>query len=164
MTSLYHLTAEFKMLEQLFEQEGTGDIERFKQITDLLQNKTDDVVYYRNSLEDFRDAVEKRKLEIEEALTAIESKISKLDNYVRASMIELGTSKLTGKINSISMHKPRTRVEITDKDQVPMEFLETKTSVIPKLTEIKQAIEAGEQVAGAQIVEGKRTLKFKPGL
>lgn len=163
MNSLYRIVQEFKELESLFESEQASDLERFQKITELLQTKTDEVAFYYQSLEDFQDALEKRQKEIEEASLALEAKMKTLKSYVRASMIELGTSKMLGKTTSVALHKARTRVEVKNIDALPPEFLEVKTSILPKLTEIRQAIESGLEVPGAEIVEGQRPVKFKVG-
>lgn len=162
--SLYGLTSELRTIDELLEQsEETGLFERQNELTMLIQEKADSIVYYVQSQDDLLDAIEKRLKEIQDLKRKQLAKMERFETYVISCLDMLGAEKVTGQMATIQIKKPLKKVEVYDQNLLPVEFLRTKTIVEPDKIALKKALDSHEEIQGAKLVDGDRGLKYKLG-
>jgi len=162
--SLYGLTSELKLIEQMLEEsEDSGLFERQNELAMLIQEKADSIVYYSQSQDDFIDAVDKRLKEIQELKKSVLKRQERFEQYVIGCLDTLGVEKVTCNLATISIRKPRQSVEVFDENLLPGEFLRVKTVVEPDKIALKKALEEGQEIQGAKFKLGERSINFKLG-
>ena len=74
-----------------------------------------------------------------------------------------GPKKLEGTIGVLSLRKNPDRVEVTDEQAIPLNFMVTPPppAARPDKAAIKKAIQAGEEVPGVDLVFGDNRLEIK---
>lgn len=68
---------------------------------------------------------------------------------LKSLLLAADVDKVTLPEATVSITKPRTTVEITDENALPQGFVEIRR--VPKKSEIKKALEAGEEIPGAAL-------------
>jgi hypothetical protein len=84
-----------------------------------------------------------------------------LRTYLRMNMEATGINKIECLLFKISLSKAPMVLEITDKDDLPVDLIDIETKIIPKKKEIKALLDADEKVAGAILTEGTRRLTIR---
>lgn len=158
---LYELVSEEQKLNELFLtaiDEETGEIrdnETLEQLeTELknaLVNKSEGIIkVIRNQESD----LEMVTAEIER-LTNLKNKMKKeienFKSYIKFNMKKMELKKVETSLGNISLRQS-TVTEIYDEASLPKEFLKEKITYTPSKTEIKKAIESGQEVKGARLV------------
>ena len=158
---LYELVSEEQKLNELFLlaiDEETGEIrdnETLEQLeTELknaLVNKSEGIIkVIRNQESD----LEMVTAEIER-LTNLKNKMKKeienFKSYIKFNMKKMDIKKIETSLGNISLRQS-TATEIYDEASLPKEFLKEKITYTPSKTEIKKAIESGQEVKGARLV------------
>lgn len=163
-SSLYGLTTELRTIDQLLEEsEETGLFERQNELTALIQEKADSIVYYGQSQDDFLELIDKRIKELQDLKKRTTNKVNNFEKYVLNCMDLLGVQKISGQMATIQIKKPSKKVDVFDQNLLEAEFLRTKTLIEPDKIAIKAAIESGKDVQGASLVDGERKVNFKLG-
>jgi uncharacterized protein YPO0396 len=162
--TLYQLTSDLVALDELLQRVTEGEEEAAeelnKEVLQLVQNKTDSIVYFDEYMEDTLDIIEKRIKDLRQLKQTIENKKESFGKYVLHCMGNLGTSELRGQIKKIKVMPPSKSVEIENIDLIPAEFLKVKKEILPMKVEIAKAIKSGQEVAGAKLVEGMPRVKL----
>lgn len=104
--------------------------------------------YKANRLE--LEAIQAQIKELQNLAKTLAQKDLELEASIDAEMQEMGEEKALHHGFTISYRKSSKTV-VTDESVLPEKFF--KVTKLPILTDIKKAIEAGEQFAGAEIVE-----------
>lgn len=99
-------------------------------------------------LEDMRE----QKAELDKRIKAKEAKLERIKAWIYQNMLMFGDRKLEYP-NVVLRVGTSKAVEISDPDALPERYIRKKVSYEPMKTEIKKAIEGGERVPGAEIVE-----------
>jgi hypothetical protein len=162
--SLYEITEEMEELgNSLLNGEITEDFEeKEKMLQELLIHKTDSIVFWRQKQIDFHDSIDKRIKELTQLKSKVATTIDRFDNYVISCMNKLEIKKLEGKFDKITLPKPRKAVYILNKDKIPPKYKVEKIihQINTSKTKIKKAIESGEIVEGAELRDGKQSIKY----
>lgn len=158
---LYELVSEEKKLNELFIlaiDEETGEIRDNETLEELetelknaLVNKSEGIIkVIRNQESD----LEMVTAEIER-LTNLKNKMKKeienFKSYIKFNMKKMDIKKIETSLGNISLRQS-TATEIYDEASLPKEFLKEKITYTPSKTEIKKAIESGQEVKGARLV------------
>jgi hypothetical protein len=160
-SSLYGAIAELKKIEEIMDNENIE--ERKNELTQIILSKTDSIVYYNQHQEDFLEALNKRIEELQELKEATKNKMDRFDSYVISCLKTLGVEKLSGRLMSISIRKPRKKVHIYDEKLIDPRFIKTKIETSIDLVAITNAIKSNENVDGASLIDGKESLNYKAG-
>lgn len=88
-----------------------------------------------------------------------EDRAARLRSIALWAMQEAGIQKIPAPDMSISISKGRTSVVITDVNALPLGFAEFEPK--PDKTKIKEALEAGNAIAGAELSNGQPTLSIR---
>lgn len=106
----------------------------------------------------------KAKKELAKKISAeansIEDAANKMLDYLDFNMRLCGITEIDCDYFTIKYRNNPPKVEVTDPDLVPTDFIKTKTTEAISLSEIKKEIQAGRSVPGAEMVQGK-TLVIK---
>lgn len=165
MKSLFEITKELRELDYKLQQSG-GEIdekqeELIVELTSLLESKAYNVSEYSKSLESQLREVEHRVNELLDIKKAMTNKIERFNGYVLQCMDNLGKVKIDHKLGSILIPKPREVVKITDENSIPLHFIKAKTVTSIDKVAIREALNNGEKIEGAELSLGKRSVKFK---
>lgn len=118
-----------------------GETDMVPLVTRLLKRKLDADV--------MASAIKERKADIAERQARYERQSEGYKSLIKSVMLAADLDKLVLPDATVIVTKPRTTVEITDETALPQGFVEIKR--VPKKTEIKKAIEAGEEIPGASL-------------
>ena len=164
--TLYGLASDLAQLENLmdFSESELNENEiadNINQISTLLKEKVDNVVYYKFSIEDQLEAVTKRLADIQKVKKSLENKLDKYEEYVNSALDVLKVEEVKGSLCSIKKRKPSKIVNLTDESKIPLEFMEKVVTIKYDKKAIKDAISKGEIIEGAELVDGKQSIIFK---
>lgn len=121
-------------------------------------DKLDAVLAYRQGLMHDATAYDAEIERLTARKKALNSKAEKLKEYAINMMQAVNKVKHKG-LFSVTIGKPSKVVSIEDLNAIPAEYIVTK--IEPNKTAIKRAIEAGETIAGAMIIDGKPRVTIK---
>lgn len=158
--TLYEMTEAAKTLYELF----MNDEIPLEAVQDTLdgmgvENKLEDYVHVIIQLNADLAMLDK---EIEKLLAKkarAQKSVDKTKAAVLAYMYVTNKEKERAGVFSLSIRKSEA-VNITDLEKLPSEYVKAKTTITPDKKAIKNAIKAGAEVAGAEIVEN-RSLQIK---
>jgi hypothetical protein len=152
--SLYNISQEyFEIADQLIDGEATPELEMALVITQgELETKGACYGIIVKEMEadcDVIDAEIKRLTALKKART---NAIDRLKSNLSEAMQLFGILEIKTPLLKINFRKSEA-VEITDAESLPPAYLRTKTVTEPDKTAIKDAIKAGAEIPGAQLVE-----------
>jgi hypothetical protein len=105
-------------------------------------------------------AIKERKSEIAERQARFERQAEGYKTLIKSMMIAADLDKVTLPDATVSVTKPRTKVNILDVNELPQGFFVTERK--PKSADIKAALERGEEIPGAELVLGDDGLMVRP--
>lgn len=160
---LYDYLRSKNELEQLFES-GEIDSDTLKDTLDSidgeLELKAIDLIKYSRELELMAHAVRSEEVRLRERREALLSRADQLKSYVKESMENLGKKKIESDLFTLSLRKSSGKVVINDEALIPECYRRVKMTTAPDKTLIKQALEDGVEVEGAELIE-EHTLQIK---
>lgn len=160
--SLYNITSAFPMIMEQEEMAPELKEELERELTVLLQEKSQNIIGYVRNIELTVDAMKTEEKRISEQRKGLENKIEKFKNYVKECMERNGFSKIDTGLGSLAIAKNPMSVEIENEDEIPGEFKqEIVTTKIDKTAIKKHFKETGEIIPGTIIVDDKTSLRIK---
>lgn len=161
--NLYDISHEFTALEELLYMDG-GEVsddfaELEKMISSLLITKADNMVSFIQKLEDESDLADAHIKRIQAYKKARQGAIERLKTYTKRCMEKIGKDKVDGTMGSITLPKARKVVDVHNPDLVPAEF--TKVQVTLDKVMLGKALKDGQEIEGARLIDGARTVQFK---
>lgn len=174
MSSLYEIDERLKMLEEYMVDIDTGEMieseDEFNKLFDEIQMDLNTKIeqtlcFHKNLLADVEafKAEEKniaKRRKVKENLA--ERLKARIDKYITQQYTnEDGVVDMKG-LNKYKFETPKVKVsyrksdkvEITNQDEIPKEFIKVVTEEKPMLNEIKKSIKDGNVINGAILVEG----------
>lgn len=160
--SLYNITSAFPLIMEQEEMAPELKEELERELTILLQEKSQNIIGYVRNMELTVDAMKTEEKRISEQRKGIENKIEKFKNYVKECMERNGFSKIDTGLGSLAITKNPMSLEIENEDEIPIEFKqEIVTTKIDKTAIKKHFKETGEIIPGTIIVNDKTSLRIK---
>lgn len=154
--TLYGITSELNdILTQLEELGGeiTPELEQALAINEEnFAAKSEDYGHAILNLKGMAAAAKAEKERLAALQKFYENTYNRLDNALKTAMVATGHDKVETPTMRISL-RHTTATEVDDLDAVPMEYKTTKVEVVADKTAIKKAIQSGEDVPGAHLVE-----------
>ena len=106
-------------------------------------------------------------LEIDEEIKRLQqrkkyivNKKDSLKEYLRYNMEATGINKIEHPLFSVTLSKPSQKVQVTNVDLIPDEFITVKTEIKPDLAKIKKELK-NSSVPGAELIDGQGRLLIK---
>ena len=166
---LYEITSEMRVLDELFlscideetgEVKDDGVIDILEQELKLqLQTKGAGIIKSLKNSEAMLNGVDEEIKRLQALKKSISNQINSRKEYIVRNMEMMGITKIETELGNLSLRKSKS-VNIYDESLIDKKFIEIETKEKISKTEIKKAIEAGENVQGANIVE-KNSLNIK---
>ena len=154
--TLYGITAELNaILTQLEELGGeiTPELEQALAINEEnFAAKSEDYGHAILNLKGMAAAAKAEKERLAALQKFYENTYNRLDNALKTAMVATGHDKVETPTMRLSLRRT-TATEVDNLDAVPMEYKTTKVEVVADKTAIKKAIQNGEDVPGAHLVE-----------
>lgn len=162
MPSLYEMTQDYdRVLNMLYDPEVPEQaiFDTLELLDTEIETKADGYAKLIRELEVSAEAVKAEAARLTERKRSLESKAKALKANLQEAMLAVGRPKIKTALFSFCVQSNPSKVEITDLDvilshpefclaRVPSESDVNKTAV-------KAAIEAGQEIAGAQLVQGQ---------
>lgn len=160
--SLYNITSAFPIIMEQEEMSPSLKEELEKELTTLLQEKSQNIIGYMRNIELTIDAMKTEEKRISDQRKALENKIENFKSYVKECMESNGFQKIDTGLGSLTIAKNPMSVEIENEDEIPSEFKqEIVTTKIDKNAIKKHIKETGEIIPGVIIVDDKTSLRIK---
>ena len=154
--TLYSITADMNAILSLIEDgegELTPELEQALAITEeQFTQKAEDYGHAILNLKAMATAAKAEKDRLASLQKFYENATKRLTDAITAAMQAFDRQKVESGTLRLSLRKS-TATEIDDLNAVPDRFKQTKVEVVAKKDEIKKAIQAGETVEGAHLVE-----------
>lgn len=160
--SLYQITSAFPKLidQEEMSEEDKKEVE--KELTELLQQKSQNLIGYARNMELTIEAMKNEEKRISEKRRIAENKYTKFKECTKECMEQGGFTKIETPIGTLSIAKNPISVEIYDEAQIPDEYKTKVIEVKVDKTAIKKALkETGEIIAGTRIIDNKTSLRIK---
>jgi Siphovirus Gp157 len=155
---LYELTEMYaRLVEKIEDGEDYGDT--LESIDEAIEAKAESIAKVIKTIEAQAKALKEEEERLEKRRKHFENEAKRLKEYLAHNLEESGRSRIKGTTFTISIGKPRKIVEVWDIEALPFPYLKTK--VEPNKKAIKEALESGEKIPGAQLKEGKKTLSIR---
>lgn len=156
--SLYEISADFlSALESLEVDPDTGELlnaDQFEAISAAFDEKAEATALYIKNLNVFISGAKAEEAALAERRKAAENRVERLKGFLASAMQTVGRDKVETAKTKISFRKS-TQVQIDDEGALPVDFVTTTITTKPDKTAIKKAIQAGQAVAGAVLVENQ---------
>lgn len=156
--SLYEIGADFlKALDGLEVDEDTGEIMNFDAVEALnaqFEDKAESVACYIKNLTAFVADLKAEEDALAVRRKTAERRIDSVKRYLTSCMESVGKDKVETARARISFRKS-VQVQIEDEAALPAGYVTTTVTTKPDKTAIKKAIQAGQDVAGASLVENR---------
>lgn len=149
--TLYELTDNY---QQLLELEDEADSQVFEDtlnaLEDEINHKAENIAKVIKTLEAEAKALEDEKRRLENRIISRKNKIQRLKDYLQDNLEKAGIQKVKGKTFTVWVQNSE-RVEVSDENTIPEQYFVLKRQL--SKSAIKEAIENGQQVAGAKIIK-----------
>ena len=156
---LYEYTAQHqKALVELNDLDLPDDVvaDTLNALVGEIEEKTKSVVAYMRNLNADVVAMKNAEQEIKQRRNRIERRIAWMDNYVLTNMQANNITEISCPYFLIKPRKNPPAVNITNADEIPKKYLTEVVSFKVDKKQIKEDIQAGEVVAGAELSQGWR--------
>lgn len=168
MPTLYEMTQDFNnILDMLYDPEVPEQavFDTIELLEMEIEDKADGYAKVIRELEASAEAAKVEAARLTDRKKAFENKAKAMKTNLQEAMLALGKPKIKTALFSFSVQSNPTKVEISDPLQFLCEHPEFKldkplTESDINKTAVKAAIEAGQAVDGAQIVQGQ-SLRIK---
>ena len=109
--SLYQITSSFpKLIEEEMSEEDKKEVK--KELTELLQQKSQNLIGYIRNIELTIEAMKNEEKRISEQRKVLESRLTKFKEYVKECMEQNGFTKIETQLGALSIVKNPISVEI----------------------------------------------------
>lgn len=162
---LYEIANEYRETLDALVNEETGEIDdtalaSLNGLTTSLEEKGIAVASYIRNIEADRQALADERKRMEARQKTLESRIEWMKNYLQTNMETCGIKEISCPYFSIKLKKCPPSVHLSDEDSLPDTYRKRKETVSIDRVKIKQDIQAGVMIPGAELVQGN-TIQIK---
>lgn len=156
--SLYEIGADLlAALDSLEVDEETGEILDFSTVEALgvqFEEKAEGVACYIKNLTTFAGNLKAEEDALAARRKTAEKRIENVKKYLTSCLDIVGRDKVETAKARISFRKS-VQVQIDDEAALPVDFVTQTVTTKPDKTAIKKAIQGGQEVAGASLIENR---------
>ena len=159
--TLYGISKEMIAMEELWEMaidEETGEVKDAALLEELqqgiettLMEKSADIVKYYKNRDSLIESIDKEIKRLQELKKIGKKKQDSFKNYIKMCMEKMGVKKIETSNGNISLRKTPESVELIDEEIIPEKFKTTVQLEKISKTDIKKALQEGEEVPGATL-------------
>ena len=158
MNSLYEISNDYLVaLDNLEIDMETGEILNYEAVDALsgqFEEKAESVACYIKNLDAFAASLKSEETNLSERRKSAERKADNLKKYLTSCLDAVNRDKLETARAKVSFRKS-IQVSIADEAVLPADFKVETVTVKPDKTAIKKAIQSGQEVNGASLVENR---------
>lgn len=160
--SLYQITNTFPLLMQSEEITEEEKIKIEEELTQLLQQKSQNIIGYTRNVELTIEAMKIEEKRISEQRKILENRLLKFKEYVKECMEGNGFTKIETGLGTLSIAKSPISVEIINEDEIPLEYKQEITTIKVDKKSIADNFKAtGEIPNGVNIYTNNTNLRIK---
>jgi len=165
--SLYNITEEMQRIDAEIALNNGEISDNQNDLLEALESqltlKTDNVVQWVNSVQDKIIACNAELERITKIKKDLSNGLEKFNSYIITCMDRMETVKLEGDLRTISLRKPSKKVEIFREDDIPIEYINTRTTTVTSIDKnvLKKKLKEGFNIPGARLIDGTRSLTIK---
>ena len=159
---LYDLTEQYNDLLELAQEGGEG-VDYAAMLDGLegaIGDKLDGYCKIVRTLEAEAEALKAEALRLSQRKTSIENNVARMKDAMKWGMLRIGLDKHKSPLFSVSITKPRDRVEVTNVLAVPSDYVKQVDPTVDKKA-VMDAIKAGANIPGVSIVQGESGLMIR---
>lgn len=158
-TALYVLASEYqaqlsKLLELDIDEQTLKDT--VESLSGEIEVKATNIAMFIRNLEANAEQIKLAEKAMSDRRKALENKADRIKKYLFDNMKRVDIKKIESPYFMLSIKKNPPSLVIQDESLIPQEYVVTKTVTSINKEEIKDAINAGKQVAGAFIQQNER--------
>jgi len=159
--SLYELSSTYlKALDDLTDPELDLPVEAvndtLEALGDEMETKAINVTKFMRNMEATAKAIKEAEAEMAKRRKSLENRIKWMKDYLKGSMEHTGITKIECPYFKLSIQKNPASINITDEKSIPDQFKEQVISWKIDKTAIKNTIQSGDTIPGAELVNGTR--------
>lgn len=121
-----------------------------------LEDKAVNVAKFLRNMEAMAEAIKAAEESMEKRRKALEARVKWMKAYLKGNMERTGINKIECPYFKLSIQKNPAAVNVINEDVIPEQFKEQVITWKLDKTAIKKAIESGQAVPGAELVNGTR--------
>jgi hypothetical protein len=167
--NLYQISNALAALDERLEAEVISKTGEISELGDddaellglIAADKIDSCVGYYQSMTDRAAALKERAKAFAEAAKIAEAKAERFKNYIEMCLKIAGKEEIAGKHSMIKFRKNPASCEIVDQDKIPPKYVEIIQEIKISKKQILDDLKKGVAVAGARLVDDKKSLTFK---
>jgi len=159
---LYEITKEMR---EIFDMIESGEITELDAKDTLeaseiaFNKKVEACLLYRAEQISESEAIDLQIKRLTAMKKACDSRAEQMKKYVKSSMIAIGETESGGKLASAKLGKPSVSVSVPNDDLLSDQW--KRITKKADLTAIKKALQSGEVVEGAELVDGEPSIRIK---
>ncbi|MDK7716056.1 siphovirus Gp157 family protein [Aerococcus urinae] len=162
--NLYQLTENLKYLQARFEQAESEEelqmyLDTYEANEDLTVEKVTNYWYWHKNVESDIDQIKQEKRRLDDKLKRKIKVLNFIENQVLMASNLIGETKFSDGVADIKVQMNNPKVHIIDENLIPKEFFTEQAPKISK-TAIKEAINSGIEVPGAELIQ-EQGARFK---
>lgn len=159
--ALYEIAAQHrKMVEALMstQEDAAAIADTIEAESYPLEVKAQNVAYAIRNMEATAEAIKGAEKQMAERRKALENRAEHIREYLKTCMQVAGVEKISCPHFALSIRKNPHAVEVFEPSLVPQQFMTQPVTPPPQIdkTAIKEALKAGNEVAGCILVQGVR--------
>lgn len=161
MSALYQLAADFMVVASKLEEMELDE----QTIADTLEgysaefdDKVISIASFIRNLESTAEAIKKAEEAQAERRKSLEKKADFLRSYLISNMKAIGKDKIECPLFKVSVRNNAPSVCIAEGSIIPAEFIKTKTELVTDKKALKEALEAGQELLGINLVRSNSLL------
>lgn len=162
MVKLYEITHESLKLWK--EQDALTEEElaiRRQEISELLEKKSAALVAFSKQKEADIQALKNEEQRLNEMRKHCERQLESYRSYVKDNMETMGIKTIETPLGKLTIAKGGKKVNITGKEDIPIEFCRVETKIEPDKVKIMQHFkDTGEVIDGVDIIEAATSLRI----
>lgn len=160
--SLYEITGAFPklMAQEEMSEEDRNRVE--KELTTLLQKKSNAIIAYSKNIELAIKAMKEEETRISANRKVLENRLEQFKKYVKGCMEGNGINKIETDLGTLSIAKSPISVEIVNEEEIPDEYKEVIFTTKVDKKKIADAFKStGELIEGVEIHTDNTNLRIK---
>ena len=158
MTKLYDLTADYRRLQELMDEDIDQEAVRdtLEAIEGAIEVKAKNIAVLVQSMGNDADIIKAEEQRLAARRKAIENRQKWLKDYLQYNMEAVGIDKFKTPTHTIALQNNPPALNIYDEGKIPASYM----TIIPERWEVdkqavKEDLKAGAEVPGAELTRGK---------
>lgn len=156
--NLFELNEKYRELEQRDDLDETTLKDTLDSINDSRETKLDNIATWIENNEGDIDKLNKKIKGFQSEVKSLKNTNERLKKYLSDVLDDMGVRKFYTSRNVIKQGRETVQTHIVDETKIPKEFFNTKISTSVNKTLIKETIQNGKTVPGAELQTNRKAV------